>query len=58
MTLTKLDLFMLSFNFFALGGLVVLIALRGATGPSVLLAVGAALVVIARLGKAFTSTPT
>jgi hypothetical protein len=56
MKLTKLDLFLLSSNFFVLGGLVVLITLRGPTGPSVLLAVGAALTVIAKLGKAFTST--
>ena len=57
MKLTKFELFLLSFNFFVLGGLVVLIALRGPTGPSVLLAVGAALAVIAKLGNALLSTP-
>ena len=52
MTLSKLDLFLLSTNLIALGGLVVLIILRSPSVPSVLLAVGALGMAIAKIGKA------
>ena len=53
MRITKLDFLLLCTNLVALGGIGVLIALRGASGPSVLLAVGAALMAAAKIGKAF-----
>ena len=57
MKLSKVDLFLLSTNLVALGGLLVLITLRVPSWPSVLLAIGAAGAAAAKLGKAFSSTP-
>ena len=54
MRISKLDLFLLCTNLIALGGMGVLIALRGPSGPSVLLAAGAALMVVAKIGKSFS----
>ena len=53
MKLSKLDLLLLCTNLAALGVTGVLIALRGPSGPTVLVAVGAALMVVAKIGKAF-----
>jgi hypothetical protein len=55
MTMTKLDLGLLCVNLFALGGIIVLMMLRGPSAPAVLLTVGAAGMAISRLGKAFAS---
>jgi hypothetical protein len=56
MKLSKLDLGLLSMNLIAVGGLLVLMALRGPSIPAALLAFGAGLSAIAKLGKAFLST--
>ena len=53
MRITKLDLFLLCTNLFVLGGLLVLMALRGPSAPAVLLAIGAAGMAISKLGQAF-----
>jgi hypothetical protein len=55
MNITKFDLSLLCLNLFVLGGLVVLMALRGPSVPAVLLAIGAAGMAIGRAGKAFAS---
>ena len=52
MRFTKLDLFLLSTNLIVLGGLIVLMALRGPSGPTILLTVGASLAAIAKIGGA------
>lgn len=52
MRFTKLDLLLLSTNLIALGGLIVLMALRGPSGPTILLTVGALLAAVAKLGRA------
>ena len=53
MRITKLDMFLLCTNLIVLGGLIVLMALRGPSVPAVLLAVGAAGMAISKLGQAF-----
>jgi hypothetical protein len=56
MKMTELDLGLLCVNFFVLGGILVLMTLRGPSVPTVLLAIGAAGVAIGKLGKTFAST--
>ena len=55
MKITKLDLALLSVNLFVLGGLVVLMTIRGASAPLLLLMVGTAGMTIGKLGRAFAS---
>jgi hypothetical protein len=55
MNLTKLDLTLLCVNLVVFGGIVVLMALRGPNGPTVLLALGAAGMAIAKVGRALKS---
>ena len=55
MKMTKLDLSLLCINLFVLGGLLVLMMLRGPSVPAVLLAIGTAGMAIGKLGKAFAS---
>jgi hypothetical protein len=52
MNLTKVGLFLLCVNCFVLGGLVVLILLRGPSVPTILLALGAAGMAIGSIGRA------
>jgi hypothetical protein len=58
MNLTKLDFAILCSNLFALGGIIVLIALRGPSGPAVLLAIGAGGMSAAKIGKAICAKST
>jgi hypothetical protein len=51
--MSKLDIALLCSNCLVLGGLMVLMALRGPSVPAVLLAIGAAGMAISKLGKAF-----
>lgn len=51
--LTRLDCALLVANLLAFGALLVLIALKGANGPLVFLAVGAGLAATAKLGQAY-----
>ena len=57
MNLTKLDLTILCSNLIALGGLIVLMELRGPRVPAVVLAVGAGGMSIAKIGKALVQKP-
>ena len=52
MRFTTLDLLLLSTNLIALGGLIVLMALRGPSGPTIMLTVGALLTAVAKVGRA------
>ncbi len=56
MKLTKLEVVLLCMNLVALGGLLVLMALRGPNGPAILLAIGAAGMATAKIGKMFMGT--
>lgn len=55
MKLTKLELVLLGVNLFVLGGLVVLMALRGPTVASVLLLVGTLGMAVGKIGRAWTA---
>jgi hypothetical protein len=55
MKLTKLELILLSVNLFVLGGLVVLMTLRGPSTASVLLLVGTLGIAIGKIGRAWTA---
>jgi hypothetical protein len=55
MKLTKLELILLGVNLFVLGGLVVLMALRGPTTASVLLLVGTVGMAIGKIGRAWVA---
>ncbi len=55
MRLTKVELTFLCLNLIVLGGLLVLIALRGPSVPAILLGVGTAGMALAKIGKAFSS---
>jgi hypothetical protein len=55
MKLTKLELILLGVNLFVLGGLVVLMALRGPTTASVLLLVGTLGMAVGKIGRAWTA---
>lgn len=52
-----MGIFWLSTNLIALGGLLVLMALRGPSVPGVLLGLGAGLAAIAKIAKANYSPP-
>jgi hypothetical protein len=56
MTMSKIDLGLLCLNLFVLGGIVVLMAPRGPSVSSALLAVGTSGMAIAKLGKATLSS--
>lgn len=55
MHLTTLELALLCTNLLVLGGLIVLMLLRGPSGPAALLAIGAFLASVAIIGKAMKS---
>jgi hypothetical protein len=57
MRLTKVEMLFLCTNLIALGGLLVLMALRGPSVPAVLLAIGACGAAVAKIGKAMSSAP-
>ena len=57
MNLTKLDLALLCTNLLVLGALIVLMLLRGPSGPTVLLAMGAFGMSVAKIGKAISTAP-
>jgi hypothetical protein len=54
MKLTKLELILLGVNLFVLGGLVVLMTLRGPNTASVLLLVGTVGMAVGKIGRAWT----
>jgi hypothetical protein len=56
--MTKLNLALLLLNSFVLGGLMVLMTFRGPALPTVLLAVGAAGMMIGRIGAVLHRPPT
>ena len=58
MHLTKLDFVLLCTNLIVFGGLLVLMVLRGPSGPTILLTVGSAGMAVAKIGGAFRSKPT
>jgi hypothetical protein len=55
MKLTKLELILLGVNLFVLGGLIVLMALRGPSIASVLLLIGSAGMAVGKIGRAWTA---
>jgi hypothetical protein len=55
MNLTRLELFLLCTNLMVLGGLGVLMLIRGPSVPVVLLALGALGMSVAKIGKAMSS---
>ena len=57
MKTNRLDIGLLFVNVFCLGGLVVLMALRGPSVPAVLLAIGAAGMAVGRIGRLWPSIP-
>jgi hypothetical protein len=54
MRITKLDLFLLCTNLTGFGAAMALLAIRGPSGPIVLLAIGSSLMAVAKIGKALT----
>ena len=55
MNITRVALAFLCLNLIVLGGIMVLMALRGPSVPAVLLAIGAAGMAVAKIGKAVSA---